>query len=322
MSVDGGNMACSACHSGSGHHWPGSRYEMDAKPDARDEEGKKLPTYKMRRMNETATCESCHSDEPHQGLSLEAIKLNNHTDTVACQSCHIPKFARGGIATKMLWDWSTAGKLKDGKPFVTKDEAGHPSYNSKKGNFIYGENVEPTYAWFNGQFTYLTDEDVLDPSQPIIINALGGDASDKSARIWPFKLMETKQPIDAESKKLAYMHLFGKDAQAFWKNFDWGKAIEGGMDYMGKPYSGKYEFVETRMWWPITHMVAPAEQAVTCDECHTVNGRMASIAGVFIPGRDNHGILDTLGYGLIILTLIGVGIHTIFRIATRKKRQM
>ena len=320
MAADGGNMACSACHSGSGHVWPGSRYDMDAKPQARDEEGKKLPSFAMRRMNETASCESCHTDAPHQGKTLEAIKLNNHTDTVACQTCHIPEFARGGVATKMLWDWSTAGKLKDGKPFAIKDDKGHPSYDSKKGDFIYEENVQPTYSWFNGKVTYVTDEDRLDTTQPVVLNALGGSAEDENARIWPFKLMHTKQPIDAESKKLVYMHLFGKDANAFWKNFDWAKVIQGGQDYMGKDYSGKFEFIETRMWWPITHMVAPANKAVQCDECHVKGGRLENIEGVYIPGRDDLPLISWLGYGLIILTILGVAIHTIFRFATRKQR--
>ncbi|WP_319529420.1 tetrathionate reductase family octaheme c-type cytochrome [uncultured Cohaesibacter sp.] len=321
MSADAGNMACSACHSGSGHKWPGSRYDMEAKPDTRTEEGKKVTPFKLRYANETASCESCHSDAPHQGKSLTAIKLNNHTDTVACQTCHIPEFARGGVATKMLWDWSTAGQLKDGKPFTVKDDKGHPKYDSKKGDFLYEENVKPTYAWFNGKFTYVTDDDPVDTSKPVVLNELGGQADDKDARIWPFKLMHTKQPIDAESKKLVYMHLFGKDANAFWKTFDWPKAIESGMDFMDKPYSGKFEFIETRMWWPITHMVAPASKAVQCDECHTKNGRLEGIEGVLIPGRDNSGLIDWLGYGLIILTIIGVGIHTAFRIATRNKRK-
>ena len=76
----------------------------------------------------------------------------------------------------MLWDWSTAGKLKDGKPFALKDDKGHPSYDSKKGDFLYEENVQPTYSWFNGKVTYVTDDDPLDTSKPVVLNALGGDA--------------------------------------------------------------------------------------------------------------------------------------------------
>ena len=35
------------------------------------------------------------------------------------------------------------------------------------------------------------------------------------------------------------------------------------------PYSGKYNFVETEMYWPINHMVAPVEKSLKCTDCHT-----------------------------------------------------
>jgi hypothetical protein len=51
------------------------------------------------------------------------------------------------------------------------------------------------------------------------------------------------------------------------------------MDYIGAPFSGEYGFVETAMYWPITHMVAPAEDALECNDCHTAeNGRLDFIA--------------------------------------------
>ena len=57
---------------------------------------------------------------------LHAGRLNDHTRTLACQSCHTPTFARGGVPTKMAWDWSTAGRLDAaGKPFQSKDAKGH-----------------------------------------------------------------------------------------------------------------------------------------------------------------------------------------------------
>ena len=84
-----------------------------------------------------ATCQSCHGDKPHKESLLQAGRLNAHTDTLACQACHIPSFARGGVPTKMGWDWSTAGKLTDaGKPFQKKDDKGHVIYDSKKGDFV------------------------------------------------------------------------------------------------------------------------------------------------------------------------------------------
>ncbi len=99
-----------------------------------------------------------------------------------------------------------------------------------------------------------------------------GDMEDPNAKIWPVKRFVGNQPYDSGFNTLALPHLFGKDDTAYWKNFDWGKAIEAGMAYTGAPYSGEYGFVETEMYWPITHMVAPATEAVQCQECHTKEG--------------------------------------------------
>ncbi|HMV05025.1 MAG TPA: cytochrome C, partial [Accumulibacter sp.] len=101
-----------------------------------------------------ATCQACHGLSPHKDSGM-AAKLNHHTDKIACQTCHIPAIARGGVATKMSWDWSTAGRLTpDGKPMIKKDDKGRVIYDSKKGDFTLGENVVPEYAWFNGKVSY------------------------------------------------------------------------------------------------------------------------------------------------------------------------
>ena len=109
-----------------------------------------------------ATCQSCHGQTPHKA-GAQPAKLNQHTDKVACQTCHIPQFARGGVATKMNWDWSAAGKLSpEGKPMLKKDEHGHVIYDSRKGDFVVAENVTPEYAWFNGEVTYTLLGDKVD----------------------------------------------------------------------------------------------------------------------------------------------------------------
>ena len=112
-----------------------------------------------------ATCQSCHGQAPHKAGARPA-KLNQHADKVACQTCHIPQFARGGVATKMNWDWSAAGKLSpEGKPMLKKDEHGHVIYDSRKGDFVVAENVTPEYAWFNGEVTYTLLGDKVDKSR-------------------------------------------------------------------------------------------------------------------------------------------------------------
>jgi octaheme c-type cytochrome (tetrathionate reductase family) len=327
MREDGLNMACTACHSGSGHQWPGSRYGSSAESNQKEGKGEKdsikpmtAKMSKMSHMAESSSCESCHSDKPHPGNDLKSIKLNNHTDTVACQTCHIPEFARGGVATKTKWDWSTAGKLKDGKPFKIMDDHGHPSYLSTKGNFEYGENVTPHYAWYNGNFRYTLLDDKIDPTKTVELNAILGGPNDKQSKIWPFKKMETRQAYDTEKSQLVYTHVYGKDDTSLWTNFDWPKAIQAGMDYIGQDYSGKFDFVDTNMFWPITHMVAPAEKAVECQECHSKNGRMAGIEGVYIPGRDSFKWLDWLGYTAFGLTIFGVLLHGLLRFVLRNRK--
>ncbi len=105
-----------------------------------DRPATRCPAAAMRRPRRTRAVRACARQGGHQQpdhlpglprhrphpvkaaqLNNHGDKLNDHTDKVACQTCHIPSFARGGVATKMSWDWSTAGKLTpEGKPFVTK----------------------------------------------------------------------------------------------------------------------------------------------------------------------------------------------------------
>ena len=307
MAVDGLNMSCESCHTFNAHIPSGSRYATKAK----DPHGKDLPVDD----HDRASCESCHGAKPH-----DEAKLNDHTDRVACQTCHIPEFARGGIGTKTLWDWSTAGrKDASGKPVFIKDEHGHLSYSAEKGDFQYGENVRPAYKWYDGTITQTNIGDKIDDSGILVLNKLGGSAADPKARIWPFKEMKGKQPYDPELKTLVVNHVFGKDDTSFWSNFDYPKAIGAGMQYAGLPWSGKIGFIETRMYWPITHMVAPKTKAVGCAECHSHDGRLAGVEGVYLPGRDAFRWLDILGYLAFGGTLAGISIHALARIVMRKK---
>ena len=315
MAKDGANMVCSDCHTFNAHQPSGSRYAATAK----DKHGLDLP----KDDHNHATCESCHGFTPHK-----EAKINNHTNKVACQTCHIPEFARGGIATKTLWDWSTAGKMDaNGKPLFIKDDHGHLKYSAAKGDFAYGENVRPEYKWYNGVVHQIAITDkldgLLDAKGVLELNRVEGSAKDPNARIWPFKVMHGKQPYDTGNNTLVVNHVYGDDDTSLWRNYDYSKSIKAGMEYAGLPYSGQFGFIETRMNWFITHMVAPKEKAVPCQECHTraADGRLAAITDIYLPGRDTKGWLDLLG-GLMIAGAIGGGVlHGGIRIATRRKEK-
>ena len=315
MAKDGANMVCSDCHTFNAHQPSGSRYTATSK----DKHGLDLP----KDDHNHATCESCHGFTPHK-----EAKINNHTNKVACQTCHIPEFARGGIATKTLWDWSTAGKMDaNGKPLFIKDDHGHLKYSAAKGDFAYGENVRPEYKWYNGVVHQIAITDkldgLLDAKGVLELNRVEGSAKDPNARIWPFKVMHGKQPYDTGNNTLVVNHVYGDDDTSLWRNYDYSKSIKAGMEYAGLPYSGQFGFIETRMNWFITHMVAPKEKAVPCQECHTraADGRLAAITDIYLPGRDTKGWLDLLG-GLMIAGAIGGGVlHGGIRIATRRKEK-
>jgi octaheme c-type cytochrome (tetrathionate reductase family) len=314
MAKDGLNFTCATCHMTSGHDIPGSRYT----PTAVDRKGVQIRGQKEK-ANPT-TCVACHGTRPHgkdEKLNARTEKLNAHTAKVACQSCHIPYYARGNVATKTLWDWSTAGKLKNGKPYVEKDSAGRVIYDSKKGDFRYETHGTPEYMWFNGKVNYTLMGDKLDNSKVVQINRFEGGPKD--GLIWPVKVFHGQQPFDLESKSLVIPHTFGDDNSAYWSNFDWQKSIVAGMKSVNAPYSGKYGFVKTEMSWPITHMVAPKEDTLTCEACHSKNGRLKNLAGVYLPGRDSNRVIDVLGWTFALLTLLGVLGHGALRIYMARK---
>jgi hypothetical protein len=160
----------------------------------------------------------------------------------------------------------------------------------------------------------------VDPTQVVEVNRIHGTAEDGTSRIWPFKRMEGRQAYDSGFNKLAYSHVWGPTSDtAFWTNFDWAKAIEAGMKAAGSEYSGSFGFVDTHMYWPITHMVAPAESAVGCAECHAEGGRLANIAGIYMPGTNSLSWIGILGRLMVLAVALGVIGHGLIRLVTRNR---
>ena len=291
MAVDGANMTCVECHKTERHNISGNLYSIASTNTNR------------------VSCDQCHSKQPHKNTII-----NKHTQKVACQTCHIPTYAKGS-ATKMFWDWSKAGKFKeDGSILVKKDSAGNMIYHSMKGAFVWKKNVEPEYLWFNGEARHYVIGDKIDTTHAVELNRLLGSYDDPKSKIYPVKVHRGKQIYDPVNMTMILPHLFGKDSTAYWKNFDWNKAAETGMASVGLPYSGKYDFVETKMYWPINHMVTSADESLQCAACHSRQGRLENLTGFYLPGRDYNSLLDWIGLGLIIVSIIGVIVHGLLRI--------
>ncbi|MBK8808204.1 MAG: tetrathionate reductase family octaheme c-type cytochrome [Bacteroidales bacterium] len=300
MGYDGLNMECIDCHPAEKHVMKGKLYAVSS-------------------MNRNrALCTDCHTSMPHK----ETI-INEHSLKVACQTCHIPTYAKVN-ATKMYWDWSTAGKLKDGKPYHEEDSMGNHSYLSIKGDFVWGKNVEPEYVWFNGTANhYLVGDTISDTTQVVKMNQLYGSYEDRDAQIIPVKIHRGKQVYDKKNKVLIQPNLSDsvEGNGAFWTDFNWQKASQKGMEYIDQKYSGDYGFVHTEMYWPINYMVSKKESAVSCIECHSRDGRLKNVSGFYMPGRDFNTFVDKFGLIIIILTLAGVLGHGLLRILSAHKRK-
>lgn len=301
MGTDGANMSCVDCHTAEKHQILGKVYSLSSMNRNRVE------------------CETCHTALPHNDDIL-----NDHTMKVACQTCHIPTYAKVN-STKLWWDWSTAGDLKDGKPYEVKDSLGDDLYLSIKGSFRWGRNVKPEYAWFNGTASHYLLGDTVDPSTPLVLNKLYGEYTDPDAKIIPVKVMRGKQLYDNKFRYLIQPKTVStrKGDGGFWAEFNWKRAAEEGAKRRGMAFSGDYGFVPTEMNWPVNHMVAPANEAVSCAECHTRDdGRLEKLNGFYMPGRDYSPFVEFLGGGIVALTLGAVVLHGGLRFASRRKRQV
>lgn len=252
MGTDSLNFNCQECHATEAHKIKGNA--MVVSPAGTND----------------LNCTDCHEAEPHK-----KSRLNKHTATVACQTCHIPTFAKK-IPTKVEWDWSTSGQDIHKEDQVFGEIKVH-SYDKKKGDFVWQKDVVPTYKWYNGKAGAYIFGEKIDPTKVTQLNYPVGNIDDMTAKIYPFKVHKGKQVYDAEYKYFLAPKVWpaGPDKdEAFWKSFDWNRALKAGAEHKGLAYSGKYDFAPTEMYWRINHMVSPAKDALKCNDCHGKKGRL------------------------------------------------
>jgi len=299
LSKNGANLSCTDCHTTEKHLISGQLYTISS-------------------MNrERVSCAQCHGEYPHK-----KNKLNEHTVKLSCQSCHIPEYAKVN-ATKVFWDWSTAGKLdENGEAFEINDEDGNHIYLSIKGDAKWEKNCIPSYIWSNGTANPMIFGDIVEDTSNILLNPINGAYSDDDAKIYPAKIMLGKQVYDPINKLILQPKLYAaeKGQGGYWKDFQWDTALSIGMQSLGLEYSGEYTFVRTSQIQPINHMVSPKENALSCQDCHQRNkGRLEGLTDFYMPGRDKNASIDTIGKIMLLLVLLAVLSHASARIFTHFK---
>ncbi len=305
MATKGADMECTECHKTHNHKMKGNAYTLSTSNENR------------------GTCTQCHTVAPHKSKIL-----NQHFEQVACQTCHIPTYAKVN-PTKISWDWSTVGEFdENGDPQRYIDSISPTSfskYSTGHGTAIMASHLQPEYVWFNGNAKVHMFRDKI-TEDPLVLNRLIGSYEDNihpadaahPSKIYPVKIMRGKQIYDYNYKTLIQPHTVGpKGSGALWADFDWDASARTGMEYLGYPYSGKYDFVNTESYWLLNHMVSPKDEALTCESCHSRKSRLANLTGFYLPGRDKNNVIEIGGILFLILVTLGVGGHTVLRILSK-----
>jgi len=267
MGTDGADFGCIVCHAA--NHDPATGDIIHG-----------IAGMSLHSVNEgeMKKCQDCHGskDSIHTGTSVEQwLVVETWHDRLACQVCHIPAIARK-ISTKTEWYWSDAGQ--DINPVPVDPVTGRPTYDKKKGTFVWALNVRPTLRYSNGKWDrkVVLANDKYD-EEPISLGHPLGGYTDPGAMIYPFKLMKGNQVVDPETKTVMAPHLFGTDGgpNPYWGKWNWNDALIDGAAVTGQDYSGTYKFADTTMLLSVNHEVAPADQALgngiipdSCMNCH------------------------------------------------------
>jgi len=212
-------------------------------------------------------CRNCHATSPHSDENV-----NRHLARVDCSVCHIPDFARVA-ATDMDRRWDLPGDLDVAKglyePHMEK-----------------AFNVVPEYRFFNGKsFFYQFGQPATAHPETgwVLMSGPDGSVQDPGSKIFAFKHHKAAQPVDPVSGRLLPLKI-----GIFFSTGNVDKAVAEGAAAVGWPYSG-HTFADTERYMGIFHEVAPADRALTCDQCHGTNGRMDFAALGYSPKTTRNG---------------------------------
>jgi hypothetical protein len=242
--IGGAGLNCQNCHISEGHRFAGRG--VDLRPTDFDV---------------AVRCTNCHSSMAH-----EQRKLNEHAARIDCTTCHIPVFAK--IApTDMLRDFSKP-------PQILEENQIYEPY------FEHQNNVIPEYRFWNGlsRFYQFATPYELSGSGRVLMAGPVGDITDPNAKIFPFKHHLAVQPYDVDTKYLLPLRV-----GILFQTGNVAGAIEAGAQAVGWPLSNGYDFVQTERLMGIFHEVSPAEDALSCNDCHGQGGRMDFAALGYAP---------------------------------------
>jgi hypothetical protein len=165
--------------------------------------------------------------------------------------CHIPAFARVAT-TDMVRDFSKPAQVDEAKQL-------YEPYIERAGNVV------PAYRFWNGMSAFYKFGTPAEPAAGtrMLIAGPVGDISDPQAKIYAFKHHLAVQPRSVASKFLLPLK-----AGILFQTGNVDASIKQGAAEVGWDLTAGYDFVPTERYMGIFHEVAPASDALSCNDCH------------------------------------------------------
>lgn len=246
----GAGLNCVSCHKTEGHRIAGRGTDLQATD-----------------LDVPVRCTNCHDDQPHK-----KYELDKHTARVDCTVCHIPAFARI-TSTDMVRDFSKPAEVFEKKRLFEP----HISRQA---------NVVPEYRFFNGtsRFYKFATPAIPGASGRVVMSEPVGDITDPTAKLFAFKHHLAVQARDRDTNYLIPLKM-----GILFQTGDIDAAIRKGASVMGWPLANGYDFVATERYMGIFHEVAPKEDALRCEACHSKDGRIEFTALGYTPRTEQQG---------------------------------
>lgn len=229
------------------------------------------------------TCVDCHGEEPHQGE--DADDLNMHMERIACETCHIPKTSPGTVSVnwKLGMDMPKMMKLYHYMmPVARLMGMANPEKMTEQMDEMVGcyktknlSGFKPVYTW-NNRETICTD--IPHPT---------GSIDDPDSRITPFNVITISLFDDGTTPEVVENpngHALGYPVPRTFVSRAGGKGKrDTTLEQMRSWNNGQYKSAiirNTPQYFSLYHSIAPAADAVKCNDCHTTEKGILDFAAL------------------------------------------
>ena len=220
-------------------------------------------------------CTDCHGQAPHTGQFADA--LNMHQARIACETCHVPRTYPGTKTVDWLlgMDMPKMMKLYEWMmPVARLMGMATPEKMTAQMEEMIGcyktKNLplfEPVYAWYN--------RDTICTEIPHPTGSIG----DPGSRIAPFNVIRTALFDDGTTPEVVAEpdgHALGYPVPRTFVARAGGKGKRDTTVAQMRAYDGgRYRTAiirRTPQYFNIYHSIAPAGEALRCNDCHTRAG--------------------------------------------------